>query len=162
MLRLGLVNGTSGNVSAREGALVRITPSALPYPGMTVNDLVTITMDGAVLAGEHEPSSEWRVHVAVYAARQDARVLVHTHSEHASAWSESGEPLSMAPGSSVLTAPFAPSGSDEIATATVAALGDRQAVLLGHHGVLAVGETPGMALEVCAAVERAAEAARGA
>ena len=68
----------------------------------------------------------------------------------------------MAPGSSVLTAPFAPSGSDEIATATVAALGDRQAVLLGHHGVLAVGETPGMALEVCAAVERAAEAARGA
>ena len=68
MLRLGLVNGTSGNVSAREGALVRITPSALPYPGMTVNDLVTITMDGAILAGEHEPSSEWRVHVAVYAA----------------------------------------------------------------------------------------------
>jgi L-fuculose-phosphate aldolase len=162
MLRLGLVTGTSGNVSAREGALVRITPSGLPYSGMTVNDLVTITMDGAVLAGEHEPSSEWRVHVAVYAARPDARVLVHTHSEHATAWSESGEPLALAPGCSVLTAPFAPSGSDEIATAAVTALGDREAVLLGHHGVLAVGETPAIALEVCAAVERAAEAARGA
>jgi L-fuculose-phosphate aldolase len=162
MLRLGLVTGTSGNVSAREGALVRITPSGLPYQGMTVNDLVTITMDGAVLAGEHVPSSEWRVHVAVYAARPDARVLVHTHSEHATAWSESGEPLAIAPGSSVLTAPFAPSGSDEIATAAVAALGDRAAVLLGHHGVLAVGETPAGALEVCAAVERAAQAARGA
>jgi L-fuculose-phosphate aldolase len=163
MLRVGLVTGTSGNVSAREGALVRITPTGLPYPEMTVNDLVTITMDGAVLAGDHEPSSEWRVHVAVYAARPDARVLVHTHSEHASAWSELGEPLSMAPGgSSVLTAPFAPSGSDEIATAAVAALGDREAVLLGHHGVLAVGDTPAIALEVCAAVERAAQAARGA
>jgi L-fuculose-phosphate aldolase len=160
MLRLGLVTGTAGNVSAREGALVRITPSGLAYPAMTVNDLVTITMDGAILAGEHEPSSEWRVHVAVYAARPDARVLVHTHSEHATAWSQSGEPLGLAPGASVLTAPFAASGSDEIATAAVAALGDREAVLLGHHGVLAVGDTPARALEVCAAVERAARAAR--
>jgi L-fuculose-phosphate aldolase len=112
---------------------------------------VTITMDGAVLAGEHEPSSEWRVHVAVYAARQDARVLVHTHSEHATAWSERGERLG-----EWLTAPFAPSGSDEIARTAVAALGDRSAVLLGGHGVLALGDTPAAALAVCVEVERAA------
>jgi L-fuculose-phosphate aldolase len=161
MPRMGLVTGTSGNVSAREGDLVRITPSALPYTGMTVDDLVTISMDGAVVAGEHEPSSEWRVHVAVYAARPDAGALVHTHSEHATAWSELDEPLQLAPGGpSVLTAPFAASGSDEIAALAVAALGERQAVLLGHHGVLAVGETPALALDVCAAVERAAQAAR--
>jgi L-fuculose-phosphate aldolase len=158
MLRLGLVTGTSGNVSAREGDLVRITPSGLPYPGMGVDDLVTISMDGAVVAGEHLPSSEWRVHVAVYAARPEVRALVHTHSAHATAWSESGEPLELAPGGpSVRTAPYAPSGSDEIATTTVEALGDREAVLLGHHGVLATGATPAVALEVCAAVERAAQ-----
>jgi L-fuculose-phosphate aldolase len=157
MLRLGLVEGTSGNVSARDGELVVITPSALPYPEMTVADLVTISMDGAVVGGEREPSSEWRVHVAVYAARPDAGALVHTHSEHATAWSESVKPLG-----SWLTTIYAPSGSEEIAAAAVAALGDREAVLLGRHGVLGVGQTPALALDVCTAVERAARRARGA
>ncbi len=156
MLRLGLVTGTAGNVSARAGELILITASALPYEEMTVDDLVTLGPDGAVVAGEREPSSEWRVHVAVYAARPDARALVHTHSEHATAWSEAGEPLGP-----WLTAPYFPSGSDEIATATVAALGDRDAVLLGRHGVLAVGETPASALEVCVAVEEVARRASG-
>jgi L-fuculose-phosphate aldolase len=156
MLRLGLVTGTAGNVSARDGELVLITASALPYEEMTVDDLVTLGSDGAVVAGQREPSSEWRVHVAVYAARSDARALVHTHSEQATAWSERGEPLGR-----WLTAPCFPSGSDEIATATVAALGDRDAVLLGGHGVLALGETPAVALEVCLAVEDAARRASG-
>ncbi|MEA2419242.1 MAG: L-fuculose-phosphate aldolase, partial [Thermoleophilaceae bacterium] len=148
--------GTAGNVSARADEEVRITPSGLPYGEMTVDDLVTLDLDGAVVAGEREPSSEWRVHVAIYAARPDARALVHTHSEHATAWSELGQPLG-----DVLTTPPAPSGGNEIAAAAVAALGDRDAVLLGGHGVLAVADTPAAALEVCAAVERAAQAAAG-
>jgi L-fuculose-phosphate aldolase len=156
MLRLGLVTGTAGNVSAREGELILITPSALPYEEMTVDDLVTLGPDGAVVAGEREPSSEWRVHLAVYAARPDARALVHTHSEHATAWSQGGEPLGR-----WLTAPYSPSGSDEIATATVASLGDREAVLLGRHGVLAVGTSPAHALDVCVAVEEGARRAMG-
>ena len=156
MLRLGLVSGTSGNLSARDGDLVLITPSALPYESMTVDDLVTLSLAGAVVAGSRVPSSELRVHLAVYAARPEARALAHTHSEHATAWSHLGEPLG-----EVLTAPFAPSGSDEIAAAAVRALGDRDAVLLGRHGVLALGESPAAALEVCAAVERRARAARG-
>jgi L-fuculose-phosphate aldolase len=154
MLRLGLVSGTSGNVSAREGDLVLITPSALPYESMTVEDLVTLSLDGAVVAGSRRPSSERRVHLAVYAARPDASALVHTHSEHATAWSHLGEPLG-----DVLTAAFAPSGSHEIAAAAVQALGDRDAVLLGRHGVLALGESPAAALEVCAAVEQLAREA---
>jgi L-fuculose-phosphate aldolase len=156
MLRLGLVTGTAGNVSARDGELILITASALPYEEMTVDDLVTLGPDGAVVAGEREPSSEWRAHVAVYAARPDAGALVHTHSEQATAWSRGGEALGR-----WLTAPYFPSGSDEIATAAVAALGDRDAVLLGGHGVLALGETPARALEVCVAVEEAARRASG-
>jgi L-fuculose-phosphate aldolase len=155
MLRLGLVSGTSGNVSARDGEAVLITPSALPYEAMEVEDLVTLSLAGAVLAGSREPSSERRVHLAVYAARPDARALVHTHSEHATAWSHGGEPLG-----EVLTAGHAPSGSDEIAAAAVEALGNREAVLLGRHGVLALGASPAAALEVAAAVEERARAAR--
>jgi L-fuculose-phosphate aldolase len=154
MLRLGLVEGTSGNVSARQGELVLITPSALPYPDMAAGDLVTMALDGAVVGGHREPSSERRVHLAVYAARPDARSLVHTHSPHATAWSASGAPLR-----DVLAAPPAPAGSDAIAAAAVEALGDRRAVLLGGHGVLALGDSPAAALEVCVAVEREARSA---
>ena len=130
MLRLGLVAGTSGNVSAREGDRVHITPSGLPYGEMEEDDVVTLSLDGAVLGGTREPSSERRVHLAVYAARPDAGALVHSHSVHATAWSFLGEPLDTgteelehAAGGAVLTAPFAPTGSDEIAAAAVEALG---------------------------------------
>jgi L-fuculose-phosphate aldolase len=166
MLRLGLVTGTSGNVSAREGDRVHITPSGLPYAEMTEADVVTLGLDGSVIAGAREPSSERRVHLAVYAARADARALVHTHSAHATAWSFLDEPLDTgteelehAAGGAVLTARFSPSGSDEIAAAAVEALGARRAVLLGRHGVLAVGDSPAGALDACAAVERQAQIA---
>jgi len=167
MHRLGLVAGASGNVSAREGEEVHITPSGLPYSEMGEADLVTLALDGSVLAGEREPSSERRVHLAVYAARPDAAALVHSHSVHATAWSFLGEPLDtgteeleQAAGGAVLTAPFAPTGSDEIAASAVEALGSgRRAVLLGRHGVLAMAQSPLRALDACAAVERQAQIA---
>ena len=166
MLRLGLVAGTSGNVSAREGELVHITPSGLPYEEMTEADLVTLALDGSLIAGNREPSSERRVHLAVYSARPDAGALVHSHSVYATAWSFLGEPLDtgteeleQAAGGAVRTAPFAPTGSDEIAAATVEALGDRGAVLIGRHGTLGLGESPARALDVCAVVERQAQVA---
>ena len=110
---------------------------------MTVDDLVTLGPTARSWRASGEPSSEWRVHVAVYAARPDARALVHTHSEHATAL-ERGS-ASRCGGPTCSPRRCAPSGSDEIATAAVAALGDRDAVLLGRHGVLAVGEHAGEA-----------------
>jgi L-fuculose-phosphate aldolase len=166
MLRLGLVSGTSGNVSGRDGERIEITPSGLPYGEMTEADLVTLASDGRVMAGEREPSSEWRVHVAVYAARPDTRAIVHTHSVHATAWSYLGEPLDTgteelehAAGGPVRTAAFAPTGTDAIATSCVATLDGRRAALLGRHGVVALGATPAEALFICQAVERQAQIA---
>jgi L-fuculose-phosphate aldolase len=166
MLRLGLVAGTSGNVSARDGDEVLITPTGLPYDEMEEDDVVALSLDGAVRRGSREPSSERRVHLALYAARPDAAALVHSHSVHATAWSFLGEPLDtgteeleQAAGGAVLTAPFAPTGSDEIAAGAVEALGGRRAVLLGRHGVLALAESPARALAVCVAVERQAQIA---
>jgi L-ribulose-5-phosphate 4-epimerase len=166
MLRLGLVAGTSGNVSAREGELIHITPSAHPYELTTEADLVTLAPDGRVVAGEREPSSELRVHLAVYAGRPDAGAIVHTHSVHATAWSFLGEPLDtgteeieLAAGGAIATAPYAPTGSDEIAARALEACRGRRAVLLGHHGVLGLGATPGEALVTCQVVERQAQIA---
>ena len=166
MLRLGLVSGTSGNASGRDGDEVLITPAGLPYEQMTEEDLVAIGMDGEPAGGEGEPSSERRVHLAIYAARPDVGAVVHTHSVHATAWSFLGEPLhtgteelEAAVGGEVLTARFAPTGTDEIAAAAVEALGERRALLLARHGVVAVGETPAAALATCEALERQAQIA---
>jgi L-fuculose-phosphate aldolase len=166
MLRLGLVAGTSGNLSGRDGERIEITPSALPYELMTETDLVTLAADGSVLAGHREPSSEHRVHVVVYAARPDAHAIVHTHSVHATAWSLLGEPLDTGTeeleqraGGAVRTTAFAPSGSDEVAALCVAALEGRRAALLGGHGVVALGDTPAAALVTCQSVERQAQIA---
>jgi ribulose-5-phosphate 4-epimerase/fuculose-1-phosphate aldolase len=156
MHRRGLVAGTAGNVSAREGAHIHITPSALPYPELTEADLVTLAMDGTVVAGGREPSSERRVHLAVYRARPDVGAIVHTHSGYATAWSSLRGPLSSG---AIRTSDPAPSGSEEIARAAVAALDGRDAALLAGHGVLGVGRTPGGALAVCGAVEREARLA---
>jgi L-fuculose-phosphate aldolase len=162
MHRLGLVVGTAGNVSARDGADVVITPAALPYEEMAEDDLVALPGDG----GARKPSSEWRVHHAIYAARPDVGAIVHTHSVYATAWSCLGEPLdtqvkefTQALGGAVQTAADAPPGTDEIARNAVAAVGERDGALLYRHGVLALGESPARALVVAQVIERHAQMA---
>jgi L-fuculose-phosphate aldolase len=166
MLRLGLVAGTAGNASAREGDSIVITPARLAYDEMTEDDLVVIGADGEPLGDRGEPSSERRVHLAIYAARPDLGAIVHTHSVHATAWSFLDEPLDTGTeeleamvGGAVRTAACAPTGSDEIAAAAVEALGDRRAVLLGRHGVVGAGPTAAGALTTCVVVERQAQLA---
>ena len=109
---------------------------------MTEDDLVTLPA-----SGERKPSSEWRVHSAIYAARPDVSAIVHTHSVHATAWSCLGEPLdtqvkefTQVAAGPVRTAADAPPGSDELAANAVVALESRNAALLHRHGVLAVGD----------------------
>jgi L-fuculose-phosphate aldolase len=166
MLRLGLVAGSSGNVSARDGDGIVITPARLAYERMTEDDLVALGPDGEAAEGQGEPSSERRVHVAIYAERPEAGAIVHTHSVHATAWSFIGEPLdtgteelAAAAGGPVLTSAFAATGTDELAHAAVEALGERGAVLMARHGVVAVGATPADALGTCIVVERQAQLA---
>lgn len=76
---LGLFAGTSGNLSIYDSAKgeIFITPSSTPYETMQAEDIVTIDMDGRVLEGKLLPSSEWRLHAAIYKARPDARAVVH-------------------------------------------------------------------------------------
>jgi L-fuculose-phosphate aldolase len=166
MERLGLVASTSGNLSVREGDVVHITPTALEYHHMTDRDLVTLSLSGEVVDGTREPSSERRLHLAIYAARPEVASVVHTHSVHATAWSFLGKPLDtgteeleQAAGGTVRTAAEARSGSDAIAQAAVEALAGRRAALLAKHGVIAVGRTPAQALDSCIVVERQAQLA---
>jgi hypothetical protein len=160
MLSAGLVRGTQGNVSVRDGDRILITPSGVPYEAIEPGDIVVLDLAGEVVEGTLAPSSERRVHIAIYSARDDVRAIVHTHSRAAVRWSDLGEPLPI-DGVVVPTAAYALTGTDQLAVNAVGALGDAPAVLMAGHGIVAVGATIDEARAVADRVELAAEHAWG-
>ncbi|MCB4824159.1 class II aldolase/adducin family protein [Roseicella aerolata] len=145
---LGFMPSKSGNLSVRTARGCLITPAGLPYADTRPADLVEIGLDGAVLAGHRRPSSEWRLHTAVYAARPEAGAVVHTHSPLATALScaRQGIPpfhymIALGGGADIRCAGYATFGTAALAEACVAALEGRRAALLANHGVVALGAT---------------------
>ena len=162
----GINVNTSGNVSARcvRGTRVGfvITPSALAYDKLAPEDLVFID-DAQATTGAHQPSSEWRFHFSIYAARADARAIVHTHSPHATALAcqhldipSFHYMVAVAGGSDIRCAPYATFGTQELADYALAALANRRACLLAHHGVIACGADVESALALAVEVENLA------
>ncbi|RLY55243.1 L-fuculose phosphate aldolase, partial [Escherichia coli] len=84
MTRLGLNQGTAGNVSTRFENGMLITPSGIPYERMTENMIVYVDGNGKYEEGKI-PSSEWRFHMAAYQSRPDANAVVHNHAVHCTA-----------------------------------------------------------------------------
>jgi L-fuculose-phosphate aldolase len=166
MCRDNLVLGTWGNVSAREGqGSMWITPSGMGYEDLQDADLVLLDLDGSRRSGRWKPSSEWRLHAAIYRARPDCRAVVHTHSVHATAFAIAGisippvvEDLVQIVGGGVRTAEYTLPGTWELADNCVRSLGDRNAVLLSNHGLVGVGADLAEALKVCQIVEKTAQA----
>ena len=163
---LGLFAGTSGNLSIYDLAKgeIFITPSSTPYETMQAEDIVTIDMDGRVLEGKLLPSSEWRLHAAIYKARPDARAVVHTHSPYATAYATMNRPIpmilvEMLPfiGDTVKVARFALPGDPAVGTEAVCALEGRKGCLLQNHGVVAIGEDLPSAFTTAVYIEDAAK-----
>lgn len=163
MDQAGFCPSKSGNVSARLGDGLLITPSGLPYAAMEPQDLIGLSLDGEVRSGGKRPSSEWPFHTAIYRARPDARAVVHTHSPRATALAcaRRGIPafhymVALAGGADVRCAPYATFGSRELAEHAVAALEGRKAALLANHGVIALGASLEGAYTIAAEVENLA------
>lgn len=138
----GLNQGTSGNVSVREGNGFVITPSALAYDQCRPEDLVWMDMEGRVQGGR-KPSSEWRMHRDIYAHYPQAGAVLHAHSLYCTTLACLERPIpafhymvAMAGGDSIRCAPYATFGSQALSDAAVSALKDRTATLLAHHGML--------------------------
>nr|WP_321241299.1 L-ribulose-5-phosphate 4-epimerase [uncultured Tolumonas sp.] len=94
--RYGLVTFTWGNVSAvdRASGLVVIKPSGVEYDDMTADDMVVVDLQtGAVVEGKKKPSSDTQTHLALYRAFPTIGGIVHTHSRHATIWSQAGQDL---------------------------------------------------------------------
>ena len=161
--RAGFCPSKSGNVSARFGDGLLITPSGLPYARTRPEDLIHLSLDGTILNGSRKPSSEWPFHVAIYRARSDAEAIVHTHSPRATALSSTrrGIPafhymIALCGGADVRCAEYATFGTPELAENAVKALEGRKAVLLANHGVIALGQTLAGAHTIVAEVENLA------
>lgn len=155
----GLVTGTSGNVSARVGDLVLVTPSGVPYDRLGPGDAVAVDLDGRQVRGTLRPTSELPTHLAVYRGTP-ARAIVHTHAPHATAASTLVSKLpnihyaAAALGGQVLVADYALYGSEELAGAVLKALRDgRTACLMRNHGTLAHADTLEKAYERTAQLE---------
>ena len=92
LVKYGLVIFTWGNVSAidREKGLVVIKPSGVSYDDMKPSDMVVVDMDGKVVEGDLNPSSDTPTHLVLYKAFPEIGGVVHTHSTYATAWAQAG------------------------------------------------------------------------
>lgn len=148
----GLLIGTAGNVSAREGDRIAVTGTGVVLADCTPDDVTVVGLDGTVLEGALVPTSELGLHLGVYAG-SFAAAVVHTHAPYSTAIACVLDELpvlhyqQLSLGGAVRVAPYATFGTPELAAATVAALDGRQAALMANHGSVAVGASLDKAVE---------------
>lgn len=158
----GLVTGTAGNVSARCGEAVAITPTGARLADVEAADVTVVDLAGAVLDGTLAPTSELDLHLGVYAARGDAGAVVHTHAPMATALACVLDELPcvhydmLLLGGPVRVAPYATFGTPELAASAVAALEGRAAALLANHGAITLGTDLDAAMRATELLEWAA------
>ncbi len=159
MSRLGINQGTSGNVSQRVPGGYLLTASGIPYERMEPEHVVEMDLD-AGYTGDFLPSSEWRMHQDIYRARPEAGAIVHAHSVYATALSCLRRDIpafhymiAAAGGSSLRCANYATFGTQALSDAMLAALEGRAACLLANHGMICFGTDLGKALWLAVEVE---------
>lgn len=160
MVAQGLTKGTGGNISAREGDQVAISPSGMAYEDIRPEDVPIVDLQGNKVAGDLDPSSEIAMHTGILREREGIGGVVHNHSPYASTFASLGEPVPASHyliafvGDKVPVAPYETFATPELAEAALETLGDEYtACLLENHGVVAIGETVDDAFEVAMMVE---------
>jgi L-fuculose-phosphate aldolase len=159
----GINRGTAGNVSARCDDGFIVTPTGMDYAASAAADMVFVGLDGRV-EGHRLPSSEWRFHRDIYAARPEAGAIVHTHSPFATSLACMAREIpafhymvARFGGDSVRCAGYATFGTQELSDAILVALAGRSACLMAHHGMLAFGRDAVHALDMAVELETLAE-----
>lgn len=161
-----LFAATSGNLSVydRNTGKMYITPGSYPYELMTEDDIMVIDLDGNILEGKRNPSSEWRMHAQVYRDLPQINAIVHTHSPYATAFAINHMPIAAVSyempfflGGDVPVARAAIPGTFDVGVSAVEALKDRFACLMANHGVLTIGDSMPVAYTRAVYVEDAAK-----
>jgi len=151
MARLGINKGTAGNISVRGAAGFHISPTGLPYAGMTPEQIVFMDWEG-------------RYEGDILVERPELNAVVHTHSAHATAVSILGHDIpaihymvAAAGGNNIRCASYQTFGSAELGQAVLVALKDRRACLMAHHGVIAAHANLAQAMTLAVTVEEMAQ-----
>jgi L-fuculose-phosphate aldolase len=163
MNALRLNRGKSGNVSVRIDDGFLVTPTGLTYESTQPVDIVAMTQDGTA-RGPRLPSSEWRFHRDIYAARREVGAIVHAHSPFATSIACLGRDIppfhymiAVAGGKDIRCAAYATFGTQQLSDHALHALEGRKACLLANHGMIAVGASLTAALALAVEVEALAE-----
>lgn len=160
--RNGLVTWTGGNVSVRDpdSGLVAIKPSGVRYSELTAASMVVVDVDGTIVEGDLNPSSDTASHLYIYRQRSDVNGVVHTHSRYATAFAAVGKPIPVYLtaqadefGGEIPCAGFALIGDESIGAQVVEGIGRSSAVLLKNHGVFTIGPTASAAVKAAVMVE---------
>ncbi|MBA7572128.1 Glyoxylate/hydroxypyruvate reductase B [subsurface metagenome] len=168
MIRKEYIVGTAGNVSVRvklpngQDAFL-VTPSSVKYDEINIEDIVLIDSNGDTIIGRRNPTSETRMHLAIYRARQDVKAIVHSHAPYSTVLSIARIPIGPIVDEVIPfiggceVAEFGMAGTDDLADNAVDALGDNLAVFIANHGNVACGVHLDQAWTVCQQVEMAAK-----
>nr|WP_319373688.1 class II aldolase/adducin family protein [uncultured Methanobacterium sp.] len=158
----GLAPGKSGNISARFQDIIAITPSGVSLGQVQDHEISLVDMNGKILAGGENPSSELELHLEVY-KNKDVLGIVHTHSAYATGFAMSGKKIERLEGFGERTKPFlnmvnyAPPGTVELAKMVGEGLKEEDVVILENHGVVATGPTLSEAALLAEFVEETAK-----
>lgn len=159
MNRLGVNQGMAGNVSARHGDGLLVTPSGIPYDSMKPADIVFLDADGQP-HGERNPSSEWRFHYDILRNREDAGAVLHAHAPYCTTLACLGREIpafhymvAIAGGDSIRCAPYATFGGQQLSDNALVALDGRKACLLANHGMICIDRDLDAVLALAVEVE---------
>ena len=165
--QLGLVVMHSGNVSGydREADTMFIKPSGVDYEKLTPDQMVPVKVsDGKVLSDTMKPSVDLPHHLYLYRKMPEIRGVVHTHSNHATAFAAIGKSIPVVLtaiadefGGEIPCTPYVDNEADKIGRAILKYKNQAPAILLGNHGVFAWGDSPIAALKAAAMVEDVAK-----
>ncbi len=158
LAKAGLVVGTAGNVSLRDGELVVITASGAAFDSITDDQVVVVDLEGRQVEGLLEPTSEIALHLGVY-ARYGSGAVVHTHAPAATAVACVHDELPVVHyglltlGGAVRVAPYATFGTQQLADNVVTALDGRRGALMANHGAVTHAESLDKAVELMDVLE---------
>ncbi|MGI6113171.1 MAG: class II aldolase/adducin family protein [Mahellales bacterium] len=148
MFYKGFVASNDGNISARlsENEII-ITPTGVSKGYMSVSDLIKVDMEGNVVAGSKKPSSEIKMHLAVYRKRPDVKAIVHAHPPAATAFAVANKGLDritlpevIFSLGSISMAEYGTPTTNKLPMAVEKHIGRSDALLLANHGALTVGK----------------------
>lgn len=146
MYERGMVNAYEGNISARAGDKVYITPSGVCKGDLTTAMLIESDMTGNTFKGRYKPSSELGMHLKIYELRKDVSAVIHNHATYATAFALARKPIETKGYAepiilfkSVPVADYGTPGTDKISAGFSKVIYDTDIFLLANHGIIAYG-----------------------